>query len=896
MPASHFVSNEVRTTCPYCGVGCGVIAALVDGIPRIAGDPRHPANHGALCSKGSALSETLGLEDRLLRPRVHGADASWEGALDYVGRRLNEIIGTHGPDSLALYVSGQLLTEDYYVANKLMKGYIGTANIDTNSRLCMASAVAAHKRAFGEDLVPVSHEDLELADLVVLVGSNLAWCHPVLYQRLIQAKERRPSLRLVVIDPRRTPTCDLADLHLPLRSGTDAVLFNGLLSWLAQHGAQDQEFVSRHTRGAAQALVVAHNTAGDLPAVARRCGLEPEALRRFYDWFAATAKVVSVFSQGVNQSSSGTDKANGIINAHLFTGRIGKPGMGPFSVTGQPNAMGGREVGGLATTLAAHMDLENEMHRRLVQLFWGSPRIAARPGLKAVDMFEAAHRGELKAIWILGTNPVVSMPNADRAREALGRCELLVVSDVVAGTDTTALAHVLLPALAWGEKDGTVTNSDRHISRQRSFLPAPGMARPDWWAICQVAQRLGFADAFAYASAAQIFDEHARLTSVGARAQRELDLSGLAGLGETGYERLAPVQWPVSARRIPESSTRGALRLLADGRFAHADGRARLVPIKPIPARFARDEEYPLILNTGRVRDQWHSMTRSGRSPRLSAHRPEPYIEVHPSDARSFGLRQGALARIVSRWGSMVSRVAISAESARGAVFAPIHWSGMNSSNGRVGALVNPSVDPLSGEPEFKSTPVRVEPFMVSWYGCILTRGEPCLRETSWWACAQSGAFRCYEVAGRSVPLRWPAWGRSALKAAAADADFIDYEDASAGTYRAALLRDERLEAYVCVSRSPEKSARSWLAALFARSRLSPAERAALLAARPADPRADVGPIVCACFGVGRKSIEAAIEQGARELDAIGRLLKAGTNCGSCLPELRRLIARTECA
>jgi assimilatory nitrate reductase catalytic subunit len=870
------------------------VAALVDGVPRIAGDARHPANHGALCSKGSALSDTLGLEGRLLRPRVLGADISWEGALDYVGRRLNEIIGAHGPESVALYVSGQLLTEDYYVANKLMKGYLGTANIDTNSRLCMASAVAAHKRAFGEDLVPVSHEDLELADLVVLVGSNLAWCHPVLYQRLIRAKERRPSLRLVVIDPRRTPTCDLADLHLPLRSGTDAVLFNGLLSWLAQHSAQDQEFVSRHTRGAARALVVAHNTAGDLRSVAHRCGLEPEELRRLYDWFTATEKVVTVFSQGVNQSSSGTDKGNAIINAHLFTGRIGKPGMGPFSVTGQPNAMGGREVGGLATTLAAHMDLENEMHRRLVQQFWGSPRIAARSGLKAVDMFEAAHRGELKAIWILGTNPVVSMPNADRAREALERCELLVVSDVVAQTDTTALAHALLPALAWGEKDGTVTNSDRHISRQRPFLPAPGMARPDWWAICQVAQRLGFVEGFAYATAAQIFDEHARLTSVGARAQRVLDLSGLAGLGETGYERLAPVQWPVPARRISKSDPPDAPRVLADGGFAHADGRARLVAIKPTPAHFARDEEYPLILNTGRVRDQWHSMTRSGRSARLSAHRPEPYIEVHPLDARSFGLRQRGLARIVSRWGSMLGRVAISTESARGAVFAPIHWSGMNSSNGRVGALVNPSVDPLSGEPEFKSTPVRVEPYTVSWYGCILTRTEPCLREISWWACAQGSAFRTYEMAGRSVPLRWPVWGRNVLLANDVDADLIDYEDAGAGTYRAALLRDERLEAYVCAGRSPEMASRSWLATLFGKSRVSPAERAVLLGARPADPGADVGPIVCACFGIGRKSIEAAIEQGAREPGAIGRLLKAGTNCGSCLPELRHLIARTE--
>jgi assimilatory nitrate reductase catalytic subunit len=893
------VSGEVRTTCPYCGVGCGVVAELVGGVPRIAGDPLHPANHGALCSKGSALDETLGLENRLLHPRMLGADASWECALDYVGRRLNEIMGAHGPESVALYVSGQLLTEDYYVANKLMKGYLGTANIDTNSRLCMASAVAAHIRAFGEDLVPVSYEDLEIADLVVLVGSNLAWCHPVLYQRLMRAKQRRSSLRLVVIDPRRTPTCDLADLHLPLRAGTDAVLFNGLLSWLAQHSAEDQEFVSRHTRGAAQALLVAHNTAGELPAVARRCGLEAAALRRFYDWFTTTGKAVTVFSQGINQSSSGTDKANSIINAHLFTGRIGKPGMGPFSITGQPNAMGGREVGGLATTLAAHMSLDNDKHRRLVQGFWGSPKIAARPGLKAVDMFEAVYRGEIKALWILGTNPVVSMPNADRAREALRRCELVVVSDVVAGNDTTALAHALFPALAWGEKDGTVTNSDRHISRQRSFLPPPGTARPDWWALCQVARRLGFGAAFDYTTAAQIFDEHTRLTSIGAQAQRALDLSGLAGLGEAGYERLQPVQWPVRARRSPDSDEHtprqiGDERLLSNGRFAHADGRARLVPIKPTPPRFACDEEYPFILNTGRVRDQWHSMTRSGRSPRLSAHRPEPYVEVHPSDARALGLRQGALARIVSRWGSMVGRVVTIAEAPRGAVFAPIHWSGTNSSSGRVGAVVNPSVDPLSGEPEFKSTPVRVEPFVASWYGFILTRSDPCLREVGWWAFAQNAGFRSYELAGRSIPLRWHVWARAALAAGPANADFIDYEDANGGTYRAALLCEERLEAYVAVSRSSHKFERSWLADLFTRNRLSLAERAALLAAKPLNPDADAGPIVCACFGVGRKRIEAAIEQGAREIGTIGGLLKAGTNCGSCVPEIRHLIAHGE--
>src|SRR3984893_3336943 len=562
---------NVRTTCPYCGVGCGVLARVTDGVTHILGDPEHPANRGTLCSKGSALGDTVGLQGRLLRPQMRGVEVEWDVALDAVAQGFRGFIEQHGPDSVAFYVSGQLLTEDYSVANKLMKGFIGSANIDTNSRLCMSSAVAAHKRAFGEDLVPTNYEDLELADLIVLVGSNLAWCHPVLYQRILKAKERRPSMRVVVIDPRRTPTCDRADLHLPLRAGTDVTLFNGLLIWLARHQMVNHAFVETHTRGAAQALLVAEDTAGDVGAVARLCGLDARALQDFYEWFGSTERVVTLFSQGVNQSSSGTDKANSIINAHLLTGRIGRPGTGPFSITGQPNATGGREVGGLANTLAAHMELENAHHRRIVQDFWAAPRIAERPGLKAVDLFEAMHRGQVKAVWIIGTNPVVSLPNADRAREALRRCDLVVVSDCVAQTDTTALAHILLPAAAWGEKEGTVTNSDRHISRQRIFLPLPAMARPDWWMICQVAQRLGFHEGFGYSSVAEIFDEHASLSAQGKNGTRAFELSGLVGLSEQGYAGLTPTQWPMAR---PDGQ--GAPRLFGDGRFYHADGRARV--------------------------------------------------------------------------------------------------------------------------------------------------------------------------------------------------------------------------------------------------------------------------------------------------------------------------------
>lgn len=446
-------ARAVRTTCPYCGVGCGVLAQpREDGTIEIGGDPEHPANFGKLCSKGSALGETLERHGRLLYPHIRGQRAGWSEALDYVARGFRRIIDRDGPEAVALYVSGQLLTEDYYVANKLMKGYIGTANIDTNSRLCMSSAVAGHKRAFGEDLVPVCYDDLALADLVVLVGSNTAWCHPILFQRVAAARQERPTMKIVVIDPRRTATCEFADLHLPVRAGTDVWLFNGLLTFLHQRGAAATEFVSRSTSGVDRALLVAENTAGDVRAVAKACGIDEHALAEFYRLFARTEKTLTIFSQGVNQSSAGTDKVNSIINCHLLTGRIGRPGMGPFSVTGQPNAMGGREVGGLATTLAAHMDLDVADHRRVVQEFWNSPVIASAPGLQAVDLFDAIHDGRVKAVWIMATNPVVSLPDADRARQALRRCELVVASDCVQHTDTTALAHVLMPAAGWAER------------------------------------------------------------------------------------------------------------------------------------------------------------------------------------------------------------------------------------------------------------------------------------------------------------------------------------------------------------------------------------------------------------------------------------------------------------
>ena len=538
----------VRTACPYCGVGCGLLARRsADGSVTVAGDPDHPANRGRLCSKGSALPDTLSLEGRLLHTEIGGRRASWEEAIGLLARRFGEAIRQHGPDSVAFYVSGQLLTEDYYVANKLMKGWIGTANIDTNSRLCMASSVAGHRRAFGADIVPGCYADLEEADLVVLVGSNLAWCHPVLFQRLMGAREKRGT-RIVAIDPRRTITAEAADLHLALAPGSDVALFNGLLAYLADAGAADAAFLRGHASGAEEALAAARALTPD--GVAKATDLDTDLLARFYALFAATPCTVTVYSQGVNQSTSGTDKVNAILNCHLLTGRIGKPGAGPFSVTGQPNAMGGREVGGLANMLAAQMEIDNPGHRALVQAFWRSPAIAERPGLKAVELFRAVRDGRIKALWVMATNPADSLPEADEVAAALRDCPFLVVSDVVRDTDTTRHADLLLPAAAWGEKDGTVTNSERRISRQRRFLDPPGEARPDWWIVCQVARAMGFSG-FDFQSPAEIFDEYCRLTSFRNDGARALDLSGLVGLGADGYAALEPVQWP--ARRPANS-------------------------------------------------------------------------------------------------------------------------------------------------------------------------------------------------------------------------------------------------------------------------------------------------------------------------------------------------------
>ena len=876
--------ETIRTTCPYCGVGCGVLATVAkNGAVKISGDPQHPANLGRLCSKGAALAETLGSAGRLLHPIVDGQRATWDDALDRVAKGFKKIIDEHGPDAVAFYVSGQLLTEDYYVANKLMKGFIGSANIDTNSRLCMSTAVAAHKRAFGADAVPVCYEDVEAADLVVIVGSNYAWAHPVLYQRLAAAKKSRPDMRVVVVDPRRTATCDIADLHLSIAPGSDAYLFNGLLHHLRREDALDLAYVEEHVEGFAAAFEAAR-AVSSIPKVAQVCVVAETEVSEFFRLFARAERCVTIFSQGVNQSSSGVDKANAIINVHLATGRIGRPGMGPFSVTGQPNAMGGREVGGLANQLAAHLDFSDAASVDLVARFWGAPNIAHAPGLKAVDMFQAIAEGKIKAVWIMGTNPVVSLPDADRVRAALQACELVVVSDCVEHTDTTACADILLPASGWGEKDGAVTNSERRISRQRTFLPTAGEAKPDWWIITQVAQHMGFAGAFAYTKPAQIFREHARLSGFENEDQRAFNIGALSGLDDVRYDALQPLQWPVNAQ-----SPKGTQRLFGDGKFHTSSGKARMVAVVPRLPAVATDTDFSLVLNTGRIRDQWHTMTRTGKVPRLNAHVFEPFVQVHAADAQMHQLQDGGLARLTSRQGSMLARIQLSEDQRPGSVFVPMHWSDTFARSARVDALVAPITDPISGQPESKHTPVRVEPYLAAWQGFVLSRSHLDFKDAGYCACSQGAGYWRHEIAGEQLPEDWRAWVQTVLPDSA---EWVEYRDAAMGRYRAACLQDGRLQAVFFIAADQRLPQREWLASLFSQPRLAPADLAGLLSARPPlGTVSDTGRIVCACHSVGEKTILNAIHtQGLDSVEAVGRCLKAGSGCGSCVPEIRRLL------
>ncbi len=888
--------SDILTTCPYCGVGCGIRASTTaegpEQTPTVRGDSSHPANFGRLCVKGSALGQTLSAEGRLLQPRINGADCDWTTAINAVAQGLQQAIAEHGPGAVAMYLSGQLLTEDYYVANKLMKGFIGSPHVDTNSRLCMASTVAGHKRAFGADVVPGCYDDIEQARLFVLVGANMAWNHPVLFGRIRAVLQTNPEARLVVIDPRRSASCEAAQLHLKLRPGSDVLLFNGLLSFLAEQGKLDYRFINLHTDGFAQALANAQLQAATVEQVAIGCDLPSDQVLQFYRWFAAEALSLTLFSQGVNQAVDGTDKVNAIINCHLASGRIGKPGSGPFSLTGQPNAMGGREVGGLANQLAAHIDYSDKAQQALVGQFWQAPKLVATPGYKAVELFDAIERGEIKALWVMATNPVMSMPQADKVKAALAKCPLVIVSDIYQHTDTLDVATIKLPALGWGEKDGTVTNSERRISRQRALCQAPGQAKADWQIICEVAKAMGFDQGFNFSSAAEVFAEHAALSGYQNSGERAFNISALARLSAEQYQQLAPIQWPVT-----DTGPQGTARLFADGKFFTASGRAQFIAVYQRAFNQAAPET-PLWLNSGRLRDQWHSMTRTGRVASLMQHRPEPFVSLHPADAALYGISEGELVQLSNASGRLLLRVDISDNQRQGELFMPMHWSAQFASQARADVLFSADTDPLSGQPALKLSQVALRRFTPKWQALLLTK-QPLTAQ-------QLQLFNQHYLA--RVPLANCQSYRLGLTDALNPQQLLQQlqltptlscrdsqqdqhgQQSKLTGYRAAAIENNQLQWLLLAGTELAAADQVWLNRQFM-APLSLEIRRQLLSAQAGQGNAaDNSALICSYFNVRSKAICHAIKDGADSSAKLGKLLQCGTNCGSCLPELSALL------
>ncbi|MCC2607103.1 nitrate reductase [Planctobacterium marinum] len=892
-----------RTTCPYCGVGCGVDAKMAfatddagkmcSQLVAVSGTPEHPANHGRLCVKGSKLVESNGPDNRLLQPQINGQASDWQTAISKVATGFSDIIAKHGPDAVAFYVSGQLLTEDYYVANKLMKGYIGSANIDTNSRLCMSSAVAGYKRAFGADAVPCCYEDLEQTQLLVFVGSNAAWTHPVLYQRIERAKQLNPAIKVVVIDPRKTATCDLADLHLAIKPGSDAAIFNGLLNYLNRHDALDKQYIQRHTEGFETCLEAAAKWC--VECVSEFADVPVNQLRQFYQLYMQTRRSVTFYSMGVNQSSSGVDKSNAIINCHLATGKIGKTGCGPFSITGQPNAMGGREVGGLANMLAAHMDIDNTAHRELVKSFWQSPTIANKPGLKAVDLFQQIKQGKVKAVWIMATNPVVSMPDKDAVAEALQACELVVVSDCVASNDTLAFADVCLPASGWSEKNGTVTNSERRISRQRGLLPPAGEARHDWQIICDVAKHMGYAG-FDFQNSCDIFNEHIALSGFENLGRRDFDLSGLGHLSLSQYDNLAPIQWPVTADK-----PQGTQRLFSDGRFYTASGKAQFVAITPRLPEQQTNDVFPFVLNTGRIRDQWHTMTRTGKVAELNQHTEKPAIHLHPADAHRLSIADGDLVKITARHRQGASdtefclmTAVLDKQQRRKDVFVPMHWNREYASHANINRLVAPVADPISGQPELKAAAVAIEPWSVERWATLVTR-QPLTTEklsgtSGFWLKQVLQQGFCYQFAFDKFDEDTLQWLKTLIHV---EHSLIRLEQPGLSGWMASATKAESdsqtLTAMLWCSQQPLQNNLAWFNHLLASDDL-PEDDIVSTLKHQASLAFQQGKLVCSCFQVREKTIQQAIADGVISVAGLGEKLQCGTNCGSCKSELGSMI------
>ena len=915
--------TETKSTCPYCGVGCGVIIES-DGrqITGVRGDPEHPANFGRLCSKGSTLhlsaSAAVTRQSRLLHPmqRTRRGEApariGWDAALDLAADRFAGIVATHGPDAVGLYLSGQLLTEDYYVFNKLAKGLIGTNNVDTNSRLCMSSAVSGYKATLGADAPPACYDDLGLAHTLFIAGSNTAFAHPVLFRRIEDARRANPALRIVVVDPRRTETADAADLFLQILPGTDVALFNGLLHLMLWESLVDHAYIAAHTSGF-EALRdrVREFTPKETAAI---CGIAEADLITAARWFAGLddggerRPTLSLYCQGLNQSANGTAKNAALINLHLATGQIGRPGAGPFSLTGQPNAMGGREVGGLANLLSAHRDMGNAQHRAEVARLWGVDDVPAAPGRTAVEMFEAAADGEIKALWIACTNPAQSLPDQATVRRALERAEFVVVQEAFATTATCAWADLLLPATTWGEKDGTVTNSERRISRVRPAVWAPGEARHDWRIATAFAQRLearlrpGRPTLFTYATPEAVWNEHRESTR-----GRDLDITGLS------YARLdeAPQHWP-----FPAGAEAGRVRLYEDGRFPTPDGRARFADTRHVPLAEPRDARYPFSLNTGRLRDQWHGMSRTGTVARLFGHVAEPAIEMHAQDMARLGLAEGDLVHVTSRRGSLVLPARASVQLAPAQAFIAMHWgeeylSGRGATGARaagVNALTSPAFCPSSKQPELKHAAVKILKAELPWRLLAmawLPEGETLQVQSQLRELMGAFAFATAVPFGRErggVLFRAAAYEPAPpallqqIEAllGLAQPGVLRYADRRRGQQRSMKLGgDARLEAFLLAG---DTSAEAWVRPLlqggasareFGRALLQPGAKAPLTLP-------ERGRQICSCLDVGEAQIAATLARCSGTPDVqLAQLqgeLRCGTNCGSCIPELKRIV------
>ncbi|MDP9901504.1 nitrate reductase [Variovorax ginsengisoli] len=946
--------TDTRSTCPYCGVGCGVIIESEGAqITGVRGDPEHPANFGRLCTKGSTLhltaSAAVTMQTRLLQPMQRlqrgsaAASVPWAQALDVAADRFARIIADHGPDAVGFYVSGQLLTEDYYVFNKLAKGLIGTNNLDTNSRLCMSSAVAGYKKTLGSDAPPSCYDDFKDAQCLFIVGSNTAWAHPILFRRIEDARRANPAMKIVVIDPRRTDTCEIADLHLAIQPGTDVMLFHGMLHLMLREGWTQPAYIARHTSGFDALERTVRDCTPD--QVAKVCGIEPSALIEATRLFANSPSTLSLYCMGMNQSSSGTAKNAALINLHLATAQIGKPGAGPFSLTGQPNAMGGREVGGMANLLSAHRDLANAGHRAEVAALWGVADVPAAPGKTAIEMFQAAADGEIRALWISCTNPAQSMPDQATVRRALERCEFVVVQEAFATTATCAYADLLLPATTWGEKVGTVTNSERRISRVRPAVPAPGAARHDWSAVADFATRLEArlprrapGTLFPYtlddpAGAQAIWNEH-RETTRG----RDLDITGLSwALLDTA----GPQQWPCPEDQATGPATGpatgrslGKARLYEDGVFATPDGRARFHNAAYQPVAEARDERFPFSLNTGRLRDQWHGMSRTGTLGRLFGHVPEPLVQMNGQDMARLQLGDGDLVQVSSRRGALVLPVRASTEVGPHQSFIAMHWgeeylSGQSSSGERiagVNALTLPVFCPDSKQPELKHAAVRILKAELPW-SLLAAAWLPADRlqatREALRALMARFAFASCVPFGAGGALQGGAAERSGVlfRAAAYEAppaallmeieallglasdETLRYADVRRGQRRAMRLvrnasnaQEAQLEGFLLAG---DTRAEAWIKTLlldqlpaqsFGRQLLRPGATApAGVAAR--------GKVVCSCFGVTETAIATTLRSGtgseSERLASLQAGLRCGTNCGSCVPELKRMVRMT---